>query len=52
MVDVCLGMASLLVVHCLFGGTLLFSAAFAAFLSKYLFPADARMLIRKAISWF
>lgn len=42
--------ASLLVTAFLFGGMLLFSASFAAFLFKYLPPEDARMLIRKAFS--
>lgn len=44
--------ASLLVVAGLFGGMFLFSASFAAFLFKYLPPADARMLIRKAFPPF
>lgn len=52
MIDVYLQMASLLVVAFLFGGMLLFSAGFAAFLFKYLPPADARMLIRKAFPPF
>jgi hypothetical protein len=43
MVDAYLQMASLLVVAFLFGGMLLFSAGFAAFLFKYLPPADVRM---------
>lgn len=45
-------MASLLVVAALFGGMFLFSASFAAFLFKYLPPADARLLIRKAFPPF
>lgn len=52
MIDVYLEMASLLVVALLFGGMLLFSGGFAAFLFKYLSPADARMLIRKAFPPF
>lgn len=52
MVDAYLQVASLLVVAGLFGGMLLFSASFAAFLFKYLPPADARMLIRKAFPSF
>ena len=44
--------ASLLVTAFLFGGMLLFSAGFAAFLFKYLPPEDARMLIRKAFPPF
>jgi hypothetical protein len=45
-------MASLLVAAFLFGGMLLFSAGFAAFLFKYLPPADVRMLLRKAFPPF
>jgi hypothetical protein len=52
MVDAYLQMASLLVVAFLFGGMLLFSAGFAAFLFKYLPPADVRMLLRKAFPPF
>ena len=52
MVDDYLQMASLLVVAFLFGGMLLFSAGFAAFLFKYLPPADVRMLLRKAFPPF
>lgn len=52
MIDAYLDTASLLVVALLFGGMLLFSAGFAAFLFKYLPPADARMLIRKAFPPF
>lgn len=44
--------ASFLVTSFLFGGMLLFSAGFAAFLFKHLAPADARMLIRKAFPSF
>jgi len=44
--------ASLLMTAFLFGGMLLFSASFAAFLFKYLPPEDARMLIRKAFPPF
>ena len=50
--DAYLRMASLLVVSLLFGGMLLFSAGFAAFLFRYLPPQDARMLIRKAFPLF
>ena len=52
MLDAYLRMASLLVVSLLFGGMLLFSAGFAAFLFRYLPPQDARMLIRKAFPLF
>jgi hypothetical protein len=52
MVDAYLQMASLLVVGFLFGGMLLFSAGFAAFLFKYLPLADVRMLLRKAFPPF
>ncbi len=52
MLDAYLRMASLLVVSLLFGGMLLFSAGFAAFLFRYLPPQDARMLIRKAFPPF
>jgi hypothetical protein len=52
MVDVYMQMASLLVVALLFGGMLLFSTGFAAFLFKYLPPADVRMLLRKAFPPF
>ena len=52
MVDAYLQMASLLVVALLFGGMLLFSAGFAAFLFKYLPPAEVRMLLRKAFPPF
>ena len=52
MVEASLHVVSLLVVAFLFGGMLLFSAGFAAFLFKYLPPADARMLIRKAFPPF
>jgi hypothetical protein len=52
MVDSYLQTASILVLAWLFGGMLLFSAGFAAFLFKYLPPADARMLIRKAFPPF
>jgi hypothetical protein len=52
MVAAYLQMASLLVVALLFGGMLLFSAGFAAFLFKYLPPADVRMLLRKAFPPF
>ena len=52
MLDVYLSLANLLVVAFLFGGMLLFSAGFAAFLFRYLPPQDARMLIRKAFPPF
>ena len=52
MLDAYLRTASLLVVSLLFGGMLLFSAGFAAFLFRYLPPQDARMLIRKAFPLF
>jgi len=51
-VDSYMHIASFLVVSFLFGGMLLFSAGFAAFLFKHLAPADARMLIRKAFPSF
>jgi hypothetical protein len=44
--------ASVLVVAWLFGGMLLFSAGFAAFLFKFLPPTEARMLIRNAFPPF
>ena len=52
MLDAYLDTASLLVVSLLFGGMLLFSAGFAAFLFRHLPPQDARMLIRKAFPPF
>jgi hypothetical protein len=52
MLDGYLHAASLLVTAFLFGGMLLFSAGFAAFLFKYLPPEDARMLIRQAFPSF
>ena len=52
MLDAYLHMANLLVVSLLFGGMLLFSAGFTAFLFRYLPPQDARMLIRKAFPPF
>ncbi len=52
MLGVYLPMATLLLVALLFGGMLLFSAGFAAFLFRYLPPQDARMLIRKAFPPF
>jgi hypothetical protein len=52
MLDVYLRMTNLLVVSFLFGGMFLFSGGFAAFLFRYLPPADARMLIRKAFPPF
>lgn len=52
MLDVYLRMTTILVVALLFGGMFLFSGGFAAFLFRYLPPADARMLIRKAFPSF
>lgn len=52
MLEVYLRMTNLLIVAFLFGGMFLFSGAFAAFLFRYLPPADARMLIRKAFPPF
>jgi len=52
MLGVYLPMATLLVVALLFGGMLLFSAGFAAFLFRYLPPQDARMLTQKAFPPF
>ena len=44
--------AALLLVAFLFGGMLLFSAGFAAFLFKHLPPSEARLLIRKVFPPF
>ena len=52
MLEVYLRMTNLLVVALLFGGMFLFSGGFAALLFRYLPPADARMLIRKAFPSF
>ena len=52
MLGVYLSMATLLLVALLFGGMLIFSAGFAAFLFRYLPQQDARMLIRKAFPPF
>ena len=52
MLDVYLRITNLLVVALLFGGMFLFSGGFAALLFRYLPPADARMLIRKAFPPF
>ncbi len=52
MLDVYLKTASLLVVALLFGGMVLFSGGFAAFLFRNLPPEGARMLIRKAFPPF
>jgi hypothetical protein len=52
MLDVYLHRATLLTVALLFGGMLLFSASFAAFLFRHLRPEEARMLIRKAFPPF
>ena len=45
-------LAALLLVAWLFGGMLLFSVGFAAFLFKHLPPFEARMLIRKVFPSF
>ena len=52
MLDVYVRTAALLIVAWLFGGMLLFSAGFAAFLFKNLPPAEARVLIRKVFPPF
>jgi hypothetical protein len=52
MLDVYLYRASLLTVALLFGGMLLFSASFAAFLFRHLQPQEARRLIRLAFPPF
>jgi len=52
MLDVYLHRATLLTVALLFGGMLLFSASFAAFLFRHLRPEEARMLIRRAFPPF
>ncbi len=52
MLDSLLSGASLLVTAWLFGGMLLFSAGFAAFVFKVLSVAEARFLIRKAFPPF
>ncbi len=52
MFDVILRSAALLTTAFLFGGMLLFSASFAAFLFKSLPAHDARSLIRKAFPSF
>jgi len=52
MLDVYVRTAALLIVAWLFGGMLLFSAGFAAFLFKNLPPAEARLLIRKVFPPF
>lgn len=52
MFDTYLRLAAFLLVAWLFGGMLLFSAGFAAFLFKHLPPAEARMLIRKVFPSF
>lgn len=52
MFDTYLRLAALLLDAWLFGGMLLFSAGFAAFLFKHLPPAEARMLIRKVFPSF
>lgn len=52
MLDVYFRMTTILVVALLFGGMFLFSGGFASLLFRYLPPADARMLIRKAFPSF
>jgi hypothetical protein len=52
MLDVYLHRAALLTLALLFGGMLLFSASFAAFLFRHLQPQEARRLIRLAFPPF
>jgi hypothetical protein len=52
MLDAYLRIAAILLVALLFGGMLLFSVGFAAFLFKNLPPAEARVLIRKVFPPF
>lgn len=52
MFETILRTSALLTASLLFGGMLLFSASFAAFLFKSLPPAEARELIRKAFPSF
>jgi hypothetical protein len=52
MFETYLPVAALLLVAFLFGGMLLFSAGFAAFLFKHLPPSDVRMLLRKVFPPF
>jgi len=52
MPDAYLRIVAILLVALLFGGMLLFSAGFAAFLFKNLPPAEARVLIRKVFPPF
>jgi hypothetical protein len=52
MLDVYLHRAALLTLALLFGGMLLFSASFAAFLFRHLRPEEARRLIRQAFPPF
>ena len=52
MFETYLPVAALLLVAFLFGGMLLFSAGFAAFLFKYLPSSDVRMLLRKVFPPF
>lgn len=52
MFETTLHISALLTSSLLFGGMLLFSASFAAFLFKSLPPAEARTLIRKAFPSF
>lgn len=52
MLDAYLRIAAILLVAWLFGGMLLFSAGFAAFLFKNMPPYEARVLIRKVFPPF
>lgn len=52
MFDTAIHISALLISSFLFGGMLLFSASFAAFLFKSLPPAEASALIRKAFPSF
>ena len=52
MFEIVTRISALLTSSLLFGGMLLFSASFAAFLFKSLPPAEARVLIRKAFPSF
>ena len=52
MFDTYMPIAAILLTAWLFGGMLLFSAGFAAFLFKYLPPTDVRMLLRKVFPPF
>ena len=52
MLETYISVTALLLVAFLFGGMLLFSAGFAAFLFKHLPPSEARVLIRKVFPPF